>query len=155
MGTKLTGFFAGVVIAATVVTGPATPAAADPIADFYRGKTVTFHIGTGVGSGADLAGRMIARNLARYIPGRPVVVVKNMAGAGGLQLFNYLYRAAPQDGTEIGSIVQFPFEYLFETGNTKAHFDAVKFRWIGGPVNARHDRGRVDRIERCASPTTC
>jgi tripartite-type tricarboxylate transporter receptor subunit TctC len=136
MGTKLAGLFARVVLAATVVTGPALPAAADPIADFYRGKTVTFHIGTGVGSGADLAGRMIARNLARYIPGRPVVVVKNMAGAGGLQLFNYLYGAAPQDGTEIGSIVQFPFEYLFETGNTKAHFDAVKFRWIGGPVNA-------------------
>ena len=83
MGTRLAGFFAGVVLAATVVTGPATPTAADPVADFYRGKTVTFHVGAGVGSGADIATRMVARNLARHIPGRPTVIVKNMAGAGG------------------------------------------------------------------------
>ena len=132
MGTRLAGFFAGVVLAATVVTGPATPTAADPVADFYRGKTVTFHIGTGVGSGADLAGRMIARNLARYIPGRPVVVVKNMAGAGGLQLFNYLYGAAPRTGPRSARSCNSHSNTYSRPAIRKAHFDAVKFRWIGG-----------------------
>ena len=73
----------------------------------------------------------------------------------GLQLFNYLYGAAPQDGTEIGSIVQFPFEYLFETGNTKAHFDAVKFRWIGGPVNAATIAVAWTASSAVRNPTTC
>jgi tripartite-type tricarboxylate transporter receptor subunit TctC len=111
------------------------PAQADDIADFYRGKTVTIHVGAGIGSGADTTTRMVARNLGRHIPGRPTVIVKNMIGAGGIRLFNYLYGIAPRDGTELGSVVQFPFEYLFDTGNTKAQFDAVKFRWVGGPVN--------------------
>jgi tripartite-type tricarboxylate transporter receptor subunit TctC len=113
----------------------ATAVRAETVADFYRGKTLTIHVGAGVGSGADIATRMVARNLSRHIPGRPTVLVKNMLGAGGIRLFNYLYGIAPKDGTEFGSVVQFPFEYLFDTGNPQAQFEAVKFRWIGGPVN--------------------
>lgn len=134
MRTKSIGFVLAFVL---VVPGLAiAPARSDDaVADFYRGKTVTLYVGAGVGSGADLASRMVARNLTRHLPGRPTVIVKNMTGGGGLQLFNYLYGLAPKDGTEIGSVVQFPFEYLFETGNAAANFDAVKFLWIGGPVN--------------------
>ena len=124
------------VILVLVVMAAVGPAAkADAISDFYRGKTLTIHVGAGVGSGADITTRMVARNLARHIPGQPTIVVKNMLGAGGIRLFNYLYGIAPKDGTELGSVVQFPFEYLFETGNPQAQFDAVKFRWVGGPVN--------------------
>jgi len=113
----------------------ALPANAEPIADFYRGKTITIHVGAGVGSGTDMGTRLVARNLGRHIPGQPAVIVKNMIGAGGIRVFNYLYGIAPRDGTEFGSVVQFPFEYLFDTGNRQAQFDAVKFRWLGGPVN--------------------
>jgi len=60
------------------------PVAADTITDFYRGKTVTIHVGAGIGSGADIATRTVARNLGKYIPGRPTVLVKNMVGSGGL-----------------------------------------------------------------------
>jgi tripartite-type tricarboxylate transporter receptor subunit TctC len=113
----------------------AAPAQADPVEDFYRGKTLTIHVGSNAGGGVDLAARMVARNLSRHIPGRPNVIVKNMPGGGGLQIFNYLYGIGPKDGTELGTVVQFPFEYLFDTGNTKALFDAVRFRLIGGAVN--------------------
>jgi tripartite-type tricarboxylate transporter receptor subunit TctC len=109
-------------------------AKADAIADFYRGKTLTILVGAGVGSGIDLATRTVARNLGRHIPGEPTVIVKNMTGGGGLQLYNYLYNIAPKDGTELGSVVQFPFELLFEGSPAKGRFDASKFRWIGGPV---------------------
>jgi tripartite-type tricarboxylate transporter receptor subunit TctC len=133
MGNKPTGLFLAF---ALISSGTAVEAAkADAIADFYRGKTISIHVGAGVGSGIDLATRMVARNIGRHIPGRPTVVVKNMIGGGGLQLFNYLYRIAPKDGTEFGSVVQFPFEFLFDARNTKAHFDAVKFTWVGGPVD--------------------
>ena len=131
MGSKQTGHLLGIALLAL----HALPAKADAVADFYRGKTVTIHVGAGVGSGADITTRMVARNLGRHIPGRPTVIVKNMLGAGGIRLFNYLYGIAPRDGTEFGSVVQFPFEYLFDTGNPQAQFEAVKFRWLGGPVN--------------------
>ena len=133
MRSKPTGLFLAI---ALISSGTAfEPAEADAIADFYRGKTITINVGAGVGSGIDLATRMVARNLSRHMPGQPTVLVKNMIGSGGLQLFNYLYRIAPKDGTEFGAVVQFPFEFLFDTWNTKAHFDAVKFTWVGGPVD--------------------
>ncbi len=123
-------------VVALISSGTAVdPVKADAVADFYKGKAITIHVGAGVGSGIDLATRMVARNLGRHIPGWPMVLVKNMLGGGGLQLFNYLYGIAPKDGTELGAVVQFPFEFLFDAWNTKAHFDAAKFTWIGGPVD--------------------
>jgi tripartite-type tricarboxylate transporter receptor subunit TctC len=126
---------AGLVLALALISSGTAPVKADAIADFYRGKTISIQVGAGVGSGIDLATRMVARNIGRHIPGRPTVLVKNMIGGGGLQLFNYLYAIAPKDGTEFGAVVQFPFEFLFDARNTKAHFDAVKFTWVGGPVD--------------------
>lgn len=133
MASKAVGLFLGIALAwPGIAVGPAS---AEAVADFYRGKTLTIHVGAGVGSGIDLATRMVARNLGRHIPGQPTVIVKNMIGGGGLQLFNYLYAIAPKDGTEFGAVVQFPFEFLFDALNTKANFDAGKFTWIGGPVD--------------------
>lgn len=109
-----------------------TGAANAEVPDFFRGKTVTVYVGTGVGSGNDIATRLLARNMARHIPGQPTVIAKNMIGAGGLALYNYMNNVASRDGTEFGSVVQFQFELLFGGPNVK--FDASKFSWIGGPV---------------------
>jgi hypothetical protein len=133
MGSRPAAFILGIALMASAAM--TAPARTEAVADFYRGKTVTLHVGAGVGSGIDLATRMVARNIARHIPGQPTVIVKNMIGGGGLQLFHYLYAIAPKDGTEFGSVVQFPFEFLFDAFNTKANFDAGKFTWIGGPVD--------------------
>src|SRR3977135_3100983 len=57
------------------------PAVADPMADFYRGKTITCYIGYGVGGGYDLFARTISRHLSRHIPGNPAIVPVNMPGA--------------------------------------------------------------------------
>ena len=116
--------------AAALAIGLTVAAKAD-VSDFYRGKTVTVYVGAGVGSGNDIATRLMARNIARHIPGQPTVIVKNMIGAGGLALYNYMNNVASRDGAELGSVVQFQFELLFEP-NLK--FDASKFNWIGGPV---------------------
>ena len=62
---------------------PGTAAAqSDPIAQFYKGKTVTIVASGGVGGPIDLACRVVAKFLARHIPGNPTIVVRNMPGGG-------------------------------------------------------------------------
>jgi tripartite-type tricarboxylate transporter receptor subunit TctC len=105
------------------------PAAADPVADFYKGKTVQVIVGAGMGGSYGLYGQLAARHIAARIPGSPTVVVQSMPGAGGLKALAYEYNVAARDG----SILAIPHaEVLQETVlNEKARFDAAKFSWIG------------------------
>src|SRR5207249_7357619 len=105
---------------------PAATASAQSPAEFYKGKTVELDIAYSVGGGYDLYARMLARHLGKHIPGNPTVVPKNMEGAGGLRLANWLYQAAPRDGTAIGATSR---SVAFETllGNKAAQYDATKF----------------------------
>ena len=80
------------------------PCAADPVADFYRGRTVNLYIGFPAGGGYDIYGRLAARHLGKYIPGNPNVVAQNMIGAGGLKAANFLFSVAPKDGAALGVI---------------------------------------------------
>jgi hypothetical protein len=103
-------------------------------AEFYKGKTIELVIGTSVGGGYDAYGRMLARNMGRYIPGNPAIVPKNMEGAGSMRLANHLYNAAPKDGTSFGTINRGTgFEPLL--GSKSAQFEATKFNWIGSTNN--------------------
>ena len=52
---------------------------AEPVADFYRGKTVQLLIGYTAGGNYDLSARLLARHIGRHIPGNPTVVPQNMA----------------------------------------------------------------------------
>jgi tripartite-type tricarboxylate transporter receptor subunit TctC len=109
---------------------PAEPANAQNPADFYRGKTVELQIGYSVGGGYDAYARLIARHMGRHIPGNPTVVPKNMEGAGGMRLANWLHSAAPRDGTVFGAVARATaFEPLL--GNKAAQYDGTKFTWIG------------------------
>lgn len=80
--------------------------ASDPVADFYRSKTVRIIIGYAAGGGYDLYGRIAAEFFGRYIPGNPTVVAQNMPGAGSFLAAKYMYAAAPQDGTVLGCLAQ-------------------------------------------------
>ncbi len=108
----------------------ATSAAADPIADFYKGKTVRFLVGYGPGTGYDVYMRVVQRHIGAHIPGNPTVIPENVPGAGGLVMANTLYNVAPRDGTAIGlpsrNLVTEPLH-----GNDAAKYDALKFGWIG------------------------
>ena len=99
-------------------------------AEFYKGKTIDLYIGTSVGGGYDAYGRMLARHMGKYMPGNPTIVPKNMEGGGGMRLANYLYNAAPKDGTAFAIFNRgTAFDPLL--GNKSAQFDATKFNWIG------------------------
>src|SRR5262245_66683211 len=82
----------------------AAPAAthAQSVADFYRGKTIEFLIGAAPAGGYDVVGRLIANRMPRHVPGNPAIVVRNMPGATGLIMTNYLYNVARRDGTVMG-----------------------------------------------------
>src|ERR1051326_1754315 len=80
----------------------ASPTRANPVAGFYRERTIPLVLGYGPSGGYDLVARMVARHLGRHIPGHPSIVVQNMPGAGSLRATNWLYSVAPRDGTVIG-----------------------------------------------------
>jgi tripartite-type tricarboxylate transporter receptor subunit TctC len=108
------------------------PASAQSVADFYRGKTVTIVVSTSSGGGYDALARALARHIGRLIPGNPIVVVRNMPGAGGITAVNWLYNTAEKDGTAVGLVQNgTPLEPLF--GTKAARYDATKFNWLGTP----------------------
>jgi tripartite-type tricarboxylate transporter receptor subunit TctC len=103
--------------------------------DSSAGRPISVLIGTTPGGGYDIYARTLARHMSRHLSGQPALVPKNVPGAGGLTLANYLYNRAPADGTEF-AVVQngLPFEKLFQTLSPEgrnALFDATKFGWIG------------------------
>jgi tripartite-type tricarboxylate transporter receptor subunit TctC len=107
---------------------------AETVAEFYKGKVVDLYISTSSGGGYDTIGRILARHIGKHIPGNPTVVPRNMPGGGGIRLGNYLYSAAPKDGTTIGIFNRgVPFSPL--AGTKGANFDPRKFNWIGSTSN--------------------
>jgi len=109
-----------------------SPARADEVADFYRDKTVTLTVSAGAGGGYDTLARTVARFLNQHLPGHPIIVVRNMAGAGGTAAANILFNGAEKDGTHIGLLQSHSaFEPLL--GARDAQFEATRFNWLGTP----------------------
>lgn len=104
-------------------------------AEFYDGKTITLSIGFGAGGGYDLYGRLAARWLAKHIPGTPLIVVQNRPGGGGMNVANFLSKAAAKDGTQLGIASDGAAlnQLLEESG---VEFDMTRFNWIGRLASA-------------------
>jgi tripartite-type tricarboxylate transporter receptor subunit TctC len=114
-------------VAAGIGLAAAAPARAD---DFYKGKTINLIIATTTGGGYDTYARLVGRHLGRHIPGEPTIVPQNMPGAAGIRAANYLYAAAPKDGTAIGMLDQAThLDQVLGTPGLVA--DATRFYWIG------------------------
>ena len=114
---------------------PVSGALAQDVESFYRGKTINLYIGSGPGGGYDAYGRLVARHLGKYIPGKPAVIPANMGGAGGNAVSNYVYNVAPKDGTAIaatsaGSLL----DPLLGDKSVLKH-DPMKFQYIGSANN--------------------
>lgn len=115
----------------------AGPLAAQSVAEFYRGKTITCYIGYGVGGGYDLFARTISRHMPRHIPGNPTILPVNMPGASSMILGNHLARRAPQDGTAFGAVNSaLVFDTLFAGSESKAQFQGPDVTMIGNAVSS-------------------
>jgi tripartite-type tricarboxylate transporter receptor subunit TctC len=112
--------------------GCVSSGSADPVADFYHGKTVFLQIGSGTGGAYDIVGRVVARYIGKYIPGNPTIVPQNVPGGGSLPLANQFGNTTPRDGTYFGVFNDgMPMTPLLSP--TAAHFDPRQFHFLGSP----------------------
>ena len=115
-------------LAAVLAAGLAGAALADPVEDFFRGKSVNLAIGYSAGGGYDLYGRLLARHLGKQIPGKPAIVAQNMPGAGSLKAAAWLASVAPRDGTALATFSRaMPFYPLLFSPD----FEATGLGYIG------------------------
>jgi tripartite-type tricarboxylate transporter receptor subunit TctC len=116
-------------LAATAALGAAR---AQPVADFYRGKTIHVLIGYGPGGGYDIYGRVAAEFLGKHIPGNPTLVPENMPGNSSLRAVDYLLNVAPKDGTYLGSVQQaLALTILTDDNLAKMRGEVTKLHYVG------------------------
>jgi tripartite-type tricarboxylate transporter receptor subunit TctC len=125
----------GALVAAVLVGGAPAEADDKEVEAFYRGKQIDLIIGSAPGGGYDAYARLVARYMGKYIPGNPILVPKNMPGAGSARSASYLYKIAPKDGTALtasssGALV----DPLFNPA-TRDQYDPTKFEYLGSANN--------------------
>lgn len=124
--------------AAVIAAGAlgAAPAKADAVSDFYKNKTVKILVGYPPAGSYTAYAQLAARHIGKFIPGKPRVIVQNMAGAGSLVAANFFANVAPKDGSMIGMFADTlaVSQLLFPK---KAKFDAAKLSYVGSftPIN--------------------
>jgi len=129
---KMLNLSGAAAIGALCAAFAASPASAQSVADFYKGKNVSIIVGSSPGGGFDLYARLIGRHMSTYMPGNPSMVVSNMPGAGSIRLAQHIFNVAPKDGTVIGAIFSGAIvEHLIGTRAKKPEYDPAKFTYIG------------------------
>jgi tripartite-type tricarboxylate transporter receptor subunit TctC len=123
--------FRGALLALTASAIATVSAGAETsVADFYRKKSIDVYIGFSAGGLYDINARLLSRFMGRYIPGNPSLVPRNMPGAAGLGLANWLYQAASKDGLAFGTFARgIAFNPLL--GQPGGSIEATKFNWLG------------------------
>lgn len=146
-------------VLALVLVSPVTTSAQAP---FYQDKTIRIVAGYGAGSVDDAWARLIARYLAKHIPGNPTMIVQNMPGAGAMIAANYVYKVAKPDGLTLGGIRGgLYFDQL--VGRQQVQFDWPKFTWLGSPtqveqiiyIRANTPYKTIGDVRKAAVPPKC
>ena len=104
--------------------------------DVYAGKTLSVIAGFPPGGGVDGEMRVMTRYFAKYIPGNPVIVSRNMQGAGGIVLANHLYNVAAADGLTLGMPGRSGFLLSNVVPQKGINYDITKFSYVGGAGSA-------------------
>jgi tripartite-type tricarboxylate transporter receptor subunit TctC len=123
-------FGASVLTVAAAIAGSAQ--AQQSVESFYRGKQMEMIIGYTPGGTYDLYARLVARFLGNYIPGKPVIVPRNMPGAGSRQAVKWVYGIGPKDGTILATADQ-SLSVEQAIGDKQVDFDTTKLVYIGNP----------------------
>ncbi|NIO11012.1 MAG: hypothetical protein GTO40_24575 [Deltaproteobacteria bacterium] len=100
---------------------PPPPASADSVDVF---------VPSAPGGSRDVYARFMARTLPKYLPGKPALIVKNMPGAGGDIMLNYLYHRAKKDGSAIATATNAMYRAQ-RLGIGSARYDLRNFNFIG------------------------
>jgi tripartite-type tricarboxylate transporter receptor subunit TctC len=106
------------------------PAEAQTPEQFFAGKNLELVIGYPPAGSNDIYARTLGHYIAKYIPGHPTVVPKNMPGGGSFLALAYLFNVAPKDGTSFG--IGAPTAPLDEKlGTQGVRFKTAQFNWLG------------------------
>src|ERR1051325_8486890 len=123
-----TGFF--FLIAVLCEAASIESAEAAEARSFYEGKTMQLLSSTSPGGATDVAGRLTARHLGKYLPGQPNFIAQNMPGAGGIVAANYLSNVAKPDGLTVLAVNR--ANYLEQmVGRPEVKLDFRKLNWVG------------------------
>jgi len=120
--------------------------------DTFAGRTLTVIAGFPPGGGVDGEMRVLTRYFAKYIPGNPVIVSRNMQGAGGIILANHLYSVAAADGLTLGMPGRSGFLLSNVVPQKGIAYDLTRFSYVGGAGSASnalwvHRRTGVNSVE--------
>jgi tripartite-type tricarboxylate transporter receptor subunit TctC len=118
------------IAAAVLAVFVAAPAVAQE--NFYAGKNLNLFAGFPPGGGVDGEMRVLSRHFARFIPGNPTIIAKNMPGAGGVILGNHLYNVAEKDGLTVGMPGRSGFLLSNVVKEKGVNYDLAKFDYVGG-----------------------
>jgi tripartite-type tricarboxylate transporter receptor subunit TctC len=113
-----------------LLIGVLSPASAQSVEEFYKGRSINYIIGGGAGGGYDVYFRSLARHMGKHIPGHPTFIPKNLPAAGGVVSASTIYTTADRDGGTIGA---FPNNVTMDPlfGHPGARYDPLKLNWIG------------------------
>jgi tripartite-type tricarboxylate transporter receptor subunit TctC len=107
----------------------------NPVAEFYKGKTITILIGFPTGGSYDTYARLAASNLGRFIPGQPSIVVQSRPGGSGVGAVIYFSVNAPKDGTMLGIFPE-TIAISQQTEPRLSKWDVRNFTYIGSFANS-------------------
>src|ERR1700676_1524933 len=102
------------------------------VEDFYRANQLEMVIGYSPGGPYDLYARLVARFLGNYLPGKPVIVPRNMPGAGSRAATKWVYSIGPKDGTVLATPDQ-SLAVEQTMGDKQLDIDTTKLVYIGNP----------------------
>jgi tripartite-type tricarboxylate transporter receptor subunit TctC len=106
------------------------PAAADEVAKFYKGKTITIWSGLSPGGSYTAYALALKDYMSKKIPGNPNIIVGSRTGGSGRVLANWMYNVGPRDGSMFGLIHErMGLEPHVYPKGTK--FDGRELSWIG------------------------
>ena len=98
--------------------------------NFSEGKVIRILVGFSPGGGVDTTARLVARHIAKYIPGKPSLIIQNMPGAGGRIAMSYLYNVAKKDGLNLSIVPVSP--PLMQILDKDRNFDVSKLTYLAG-----------------------
>ena len=96
--------------------------------EFYEGKTVTVISPSGVGGSIYQYALLVSNHLGKHIPGRPTTIVEERSGGGGVRAANYVFNAAPQDGTVVAELHP---SSLIVPLTREEDYDFADVQWLG------------------------
>ncbi len=120
-------FFKAGLIASLLLSG--TAVAQDSVAEFYKGKQIRLVLPNQPGGSTTMYGLAVSEFWQKHIPGNPTIVMEYRTGASGITASNYVYSAAPKDGTVLLMMIAGQINQDLEPAG--ARYEAAKFSYIG------------------------